>query len=279
VEKAFEIMKRRRSVRSYSDKSIESHLFNELGKYCHSIESGPFGVAVRFKLLDLSFLSNEELRSLGTYGIIRGAQHYILGAVREGPGALEDFGYCFEKIILKATSMDLGTCWLGGTFRRGSFAAKMNLGADEMLPAIAPVGYPAEEQSTADRVLRFGAGSKTRKPWDQLFFSSDGKTALDKEEADKFHDVLEAVRIGPSASNRQPWRITRNSGDCYHLYLKENKLYNRIMGKFRMQFIDMGIAMCHFELAAREYRLPGRWQVNMPAPHLPGLHHIATWTV
>jgi hypothetical protein len=31
-----------------------------------------------------------------------------------------------------------------------------------------------------------------------------------------------------------------------------------------MQRIDMGIAMCHFELSARELGLAGRWAVSEP---------------
>jgi hypothetical protein len=32
-----------------------------------------------------------------------------------------------------------------------------------------------------------------------------------------------------------------------------------------MQRIDMGIAMCHFELVARDHGLDGRWEINTPA--------------
>ncbi|MCJ7805920.1 MAG: nitroreductase, partial [Clostridia bacterium] len=63
----------------------------------------------------------------------------------------------------------------------------------------------------------------------------------------------------------------------FHLYLKENAIYNRLLGKIRIQYIDMGIAMCHFEMVAREQGLPGSWTVNRPALDLSGLQYIATW--
>ena len=275
--KAIETIKARYSVRSFSGMAIDNEVRNALNECCRNAGPGPFGTAVRFKLLDLGPVSAEELRSLGTYGAISGANCYILGAVKEGKGALEDIGYCLEKIILDATAMGLGTCWLGGTFKRSAFAAKMQLNADEILPAITPVGYPAREVSIIDRLMRFSSGAKKRKPWSDLFFNGDSITSLTEAGAGAYSQVLEAVRIGPSASNRQPWRIVKNNEGCYHLYLKENILYNRMLGKYRLQNIDMGIAMCHFELAARELGLTGNWVVNGPAAAFPGLQLIASW--
>ncbi len=275
--KASEAIRQRISVRGYKKTPLDDDVHSELDTYCRSFESGPFGAVVRFRMLNLEPLGKDELRRLGTYGVIRGANLYILGAVKEGFGAFEDLGYCLEKIILKATSFGLGTCWLGGTFKRSAFAAKMELAEDELLPAITPVGYPAKDVPVIDRMMRFSAGSKKRKPWDALFFAADGKTSLKESEAGDYREVLEAVRMGPSASNRQPWRIVKENADVFHLFLKENKIYNRILGKIRIQNIDMGIAMCHFDVVAREQGLPGKWEVDNPAVDIAGLQHIATW--
>ena len=274
---AMEAIAQRISVRSYSEQPITDQVRSQLEELCRDNGSGPFGAAVRFVLLDLESPGGEAQKPLGTYGVIRGARYYILGAVKEGKGALEDIGYCMEKIILKATELGFGTCWLGGTFKRSAFAARMQLAADELLPAVTPVGYPSRVISGADRQVRFSAGSNKRKPWNEMFFASDGKTPLTEADAGVYKQALEAVRMGPSASNRQPWRIVKDNHGDFHLFLRENPLYNRIMGKFRLQYIDMGIAMCHFELAARQLGLPGNWKVNGLAFDLPGLHYISTW--
>ena len=209
--------------------------------------------------------------------MVRGARLYILAAVKDVPGSQLDLGYCLEKIILEATAMGLGTCWLGGTFRRSSFARQMGLAEDELMPAVTPVGYPAESAALQDRVARVGARSTQRKPWSELFFSADGKTPLTENEAGAYRDALEAVRLGPSAKNRQPWRIVRDEKGRYHLYLKEDRIINRAFGKIRLQHLDMGIAMAHFELAAREWGIEGRWEPRAAAVPLPGLEHIALW--
>ncbi len=277
MDKALDVISRRISVRSYSDRVVEESLRDELDKICSNPGHGPFGLAVRLKMLDMDPLEKADLKTLGTYGVIKGARLYILAAVEEGPGALDDTGYLLEKIILRATAAGLGTCWLGGTFRRAAFATRMNLSPEEMLPAITPVGYPANKISATDSMMRFGARSSKRKPWEELFFAADGQTPLSSKDADDYRDALEAVRLGPSASNRQPWRIVMSAPGTFNLYLKENKIYNRILGKIRIQRLDMGIAMCHFELVAHDNELPGRWLTDLPAKQLPGLTYVATW--
>ena len=278
MEKRLEAIRQRLSVRSYAEQQLEPEVRRQLEELClNHKDAGPFGAAVRFRLLDLEPLSSSDLRKMGTYGVIKGARLYIMGAVRNEAGAMEDLGYCLENIILEATALGLGTCWLGGTFKRSAFAGKMELAEDELLPAITPVGYPAVEKSTTERVMRFGAGSNRRKPWSELFFKSDGVTALTEPESGPFKEVYEAVRMGPSASNKQPWRLVLDQQGATHLYLKENKLYNRMMGKLRLQLVDMGIAMCHFEVAARELNLPGAWHTKQDGPQVAGLQHIACW--
>jgi nitroreductase len=275
---ALETIQRRLSVRRYSDKSIETSVREDLGTYFEEAGKGLFGNLVRFKLLDLGPMSREEMRSLGTYGFIKGAKLFVLAAVKENRCAFEDIGYCMEKVILKATELGLGTCWLGGTFRRSAFAAKMELSADEMLPAITPVGYTNNGSFASDRVLRYTIGSVKRHPWRNLFYEVNDQQPLEKASAADFVDALEAVRIAPSASNKQPWRIVKGENSHqYHLYLKENKLYNRLLGKIRIQHIDMGIAMCHFEMVAREQGLSGGWEVANPGSKYDGLQYIATW--
>jgi len=278
VEKGLEAIRQRLSVRSYAEQQLEPEVRRQLEDLClNHKDAGPFGAAVRFRLLDLEPLSSSDLRKMGTYGVIKGARLYIMGAVRDEAGAMEDLGYCLENIILEATALGLGTCWLGGTFKRSAFAGKMELAEDELLPAITPVGYPAVEKSTTERVMRFGVGSNRRKPWSELFFKSDGVTALTEPESGPFKEAYEAVRMGPSASNKQPWRLVLDQQGATHLFLKENKLYNRMMGKIRVQLVDMGIAMSHFEVAARELNLPGAWHTKQDGPPLAGLQHIACW--
>jgi len=65
------------------------------------------------------------------------------------------------------------------------------------------------------------------------------------------------------------------------LYLQRTPGYKsgRLVQIADMQRVDLGIAMCHFELVARERGLAGTWVHEDPsiAPLDKGVEHIATW--
>ena len=273
-----EIIQTRKSCRTYSNRAIEPEKISELKHFLASNEETPFGSKVRFLLLDFNELKIGELKNLTTYRIIKGARQFIVGAVIKQSKAMEDYGYCMEKNILKATSMGLGTCLLGGTFKRSGFAGKINLGESELLPVVSPVGYSSDKRSIVDRMFRFVAASDKRKPWHELFYLHDIDTCLDKENSGSFDTPLECVRIAPSASNKQPWRIIKGRGQkAFHFYLKKTPGYEKLSKEINLQNVDMGIAICHFELSAKELGLKGDWNVNDPQIKSDGMEYIVSW--
>jgi nitroreductase len=275
-----EAIGRRVSTRAYTGQPVEAALKREIAGWLEANAQGPFGGRVRFALLDFDELERQEVRSLGTYGIIRGARLFIVSAIVDTREARADLGYCLEKVILEAANAGLGTCWMGGTFRRSNFARRIGVGSDEIVPVATPIGYPREKKTAADRAIRRLAGSDHRKPWAELFFHSDLATPLAKEECGSYAPPLESLRLGPSASNMQPWRVARTAdsgNEIYHLYLKRTKGYEQKFGGINLQDIDMGIAMCHFELSARELGLAGSWDRLSPPPCAGRADYIASW--
>ena len=112
---AEQTIKERRSVRTYQEKSVSAEDKEKLMAYAASL-SNPFGVHVSFHLLETKDASNSQ--KLGTYGVIKGTKVFIGVTVPAGEFALEAVGYDFEKLILYATHLGIGTCWLAGTFIR-----------------------------------------------------------------------------------------------------------------------------------------------------------------
>ena len=243
---------------------------------------GPLGSAVRFGLIAASSDDESALKRLGTYGFIKGATGFLVGAVRRGPGDLEDYGYLLEEVILHATALGLGTCWLGGTFTRSTFTSRFGgVDRDEVMPAVVSIGYPGDDGTERIREREEGA---RRFPADELFFADDFGEPLGLERAGGYAGALEAVRMAPSATNKQPWRVVRRGGD-WHFYLLRTKGYGKGSPWFRLlriadlQRVDLGIAMCHFALVARESGLDGRWVTDDPGLTLPGpgIEYTATW--
>lgn len=242
--------------------------------------AGPFGVPVRFLLLAATAEDRGALRGLGTYGFIQGATGFIAGMVRDGPRNLEDFGYCMEQVVLCATDLGLGTCWLGGTFNRSAFAVRAGLRQGEQMPGVIAVGHIASTRSWMDRIIRSGAAGEHRYSWPQLFFRERFGQPISAEDAGPYAPALEMVRLAPSASNKQPWRIIRD-GAAWHFYLQRTTGYKagRLVQIADMQRVDLGIALCHWELTVRELGLPGHWLLQEPTIAGPGspVEYTATW--
>jgi nitroreductase len=273
-----ETIKKRVSCRTYKSDPMKESDQQKLRDFLLTNVRGPFENRVRFALIDLSGKERDEIKTLGTYGFIKGAGMFIVGAVAKGNWAMEDYGYCMEKNILAATHLGLGTCWLGGTFNRSASALKINKRDDEVVPAITPVGYPRERKSMMDAAVRFFAKSNTRKAWEELFFLGDTKSFLPRNIAGGYALPLECVRIGPSASNRQPWRcVKERDKDIFHFYISRTPGYGGIYPDVSLQDIDMGIAMCHFGVALQEMNLKGSWQNLQMAPSQRGLEYIVSW--
>ncbi len=312
------VIAQRYSCRTYTGQPIEPETRQKLDAFLASLSAGRFGTPLRLRLLAASEADRDTLRGLGTYGIIRGATDFLVGAVSQGPRNMQEIGYALEQAVLLATDLGLGTCWLGGTFTRSSFAARLELRADEAMPAVVSVGYIADKRSLVDRLMRRGARSATRLPWEQLFFDGRFGVPLAREQAGAFAVPLEMLRLAPSASNKQPWRVVRDGPAspelrrdarhaaspelrrdarhaaspelrrdaehaAWHLYLQRTPGYSQIRsGALRvgdLQRVDLGIAMCHFELTAQEAGLSGGWTFEQPAPEGPDewTEYVATW--
>lgn len=278
-----EIIEQRYSCRAYNKAPIAAVQANQLAAFAGAIESGPLGAPLRFELALAAAHDPKALRGLGTYGLIKDPAGFIIGAVGRGEKNLEDLGYGMEEVVLCATSLGLGTCWLGGNFTRSSFSKKIRVSKEEMVPAVVSVGYAVEGSRDRDR-LRQLAKSDGRLPWEALFFRSKIGNPLPEESAGAYAGPLAMLRLAPSSQNHQPWRVVQD-GACYHFYLQRVRSYgpgtlaSTLLGIADLQRVDVGIAMCHFELTARELGLQGEWVVDDPVLPKPGdkAEYVVTW--
>jgi nitroreductase len=277
-----ELMRERFSCRMYLRKPIDEGTLTRLRAFLEGLGPGPFGSPIRFRLLAATAEDEQALKGLGTYGMIKNPQGFIAGAMGPGPKNLEDLGYLMERAILEAAGLGLGTCWLGGSFRKSRFSRTFGVTGEETIPAIAAVGYSADAERSggwAGRAIK----RSTRLTPDKLFFSGGFDRPLGAEGSGALAPALESVRWAPSASNKQPWRIVRADGR-WHFFLQRTKGYGKgLLSKLSpmadVQRIDLGIAMCHFEMAARELGLEGIWELADPGIGLPDdlTGYTATW--
>lgn len=270
----FKLVQSRKSERTFEDKQVDDKDLDELLNYISEV-SGPFSGSVRVEMI----LDKKEIdinaEKLGTYGIIKGARYYLVCILEKDKDSLYQLGYILERVVLFLWNKGIGTCWMGGTFKRSKFAEKASLRENEYLPIVIPFGYPKEKRSITDKIVRLAASSAKRKPWSELFYDNSLDTALLPENAGDYKAAIEAVRLAPSASNKQPWRIIKKN-DYFEFYLKVTQGYSDKL-KFNIQEIDLGIAMAHFELVADENELKGTWDIVLRKDENTGLTHVATW--
>ena len=260
-----DLIKNRYSCRKFRKDPLSRADVDEIGDYILKKISSPFQINARFKIVEKTEDNPFELKGLGTYGFIKNPSAFIIGAVEKGAMDLEGYGFLMERMVLFLTSLGVGSCWLGGSFNKSNFARKIKKTKSEIVPAVLAIGYMANSIGVVESVIRWSVKAKKRKRFSDLFFRRDFEHSITIEKADPYHYALEMVRLAPSASNKQPWRVVQEGeSDIFHFFLQRSKgYYQRNKKWFQMedlQRVDMGIAVAHFELSAKEQGIEGVWQ-------------------
>lgn len=164
-----------------------------------------------------------------SYGMFKGVRTLIaLIGKKDDINLKEKLGYYGELLVLEATKMNLGTCWVGGTFNSKSkiFATMEN----EILEVVITIGNVAKE-TLKEKIIH---GMVARKPKElNKFYISDCPVS------EWFINGLEAVRKAPSAVNRQPVKFEYKVGEV-RAFVEDSS---------RFVLIDLGIAKAHFAIA------------------------------
>ncbi len=264
-----DIVKGRRSVRTFDGNMLRPEDREKLTEYISAGVSNPFGIPVEFVLLDA------EENGLSS-PVITGEKLYVAGKVAKVPYADVAFGYSFERLVLFAWSLGIGTTWIGGTMKRELFEKAVRLKEGEMMPCVSPLGYPAKKQSIREAMMRKGVGADNRMPADKLFFEKGFDKPLSGTGQQDIADLIEIVRWAPSAVNKQPWRIVRETDTLYHFYEKKDKGYVKD-STGDLQKIDVGIALCHFVMGIEDQGKKAKVEVHDPGIRIPdGVEYIAS---
>lgn len=146
------------------------------------------------------------------------------------PGSSLHAGIAGQALTLEIASLNLGSCWVAGTFRKK--AVDIPLDADERIAAVIPFGQPQDPQ---------GSSLRKRKPLSGLCVNDPAAWPLWAFQA------AESVRGAPSAFNAQPWRFSYTGNTLC------------LTGR-RIDRIDFGIAVLHIECALRD--LSHHWRAS-----------------
>lgn len=210
---------KRKSIRKYRMEPLESSKLNELRKFIEGIT--PLYEDIKTETV---ILPEKEIRLM----LPIKSPHYIAVYSETKDGYLPNAGFMLQQVELYLSANGIGACWLGMGLPQKESSSRNGL---EFVITLA-FGY-AEEPLYRQKTAEF-----KRKSLSEI---SDVKGA---------EDLLEAARLAPSASNTQPWYFS-GSADCIIISRKlPNILKEALYSKFNR--IDIGIAMCHLWIAARQ---------------------------
>lgn len=168
-----------------------------------------------------------------SYGMFSGVTNYIaLIGSKSDKNSLEKAGYYGEKLILDATLLDLGTCWVAGTFNKEECTKLLGLSAEDELICVILVGSINSQKNFKEKLIS-GLVHRSTKSIKQMY-TCDGAVP------DWFIRGMRAVQKAPSAVNKQPVKFMYQEGMVSATVPKETSY----------QSIDLGIAMLHFEIGA-----------------------------
>jgi len=227
------------SRRVYTGKQLEKNEMQAIKNLIYKInhESG-----LKFQFIgDCSQLFNGFSAS---YGMIKGLNSCIALVGNINIENLKTkIGYYGEMIVLEATSMNLGTCWIGGTYNKKECSKYADLGENEKLVCVIAIGHIKDEKSIREKFI--SKINKGRKSFDEILLDKDLKTPQWVREG-----INSAIKA-PSALNKQPIGYSFKDNIVKAYITKENHGFEEV---------DLGISMLHFKLGSYSEGNYGNWE-------------------
>ncbi|NOZ61265.1 MAG: nitroreductase [Calditrichaeota bacterium] len=84
------------------------------------------------------------------------------------PYFLVDVAIAMQHVVLAATELGLGTCWIGA-FDEKKIKELLSVPNHIRVVALSPLGYPAKKDSVVGAIARRVIKSKTRKPLSEVY--------------------------------------------------------------------------------------------------------------
>lgn len=246
-EYTIEMIRSRHSVRSYSADKVTDDLRKTLQAEVTMINTHEAGL--NFQLV---FDNDDPFRGFTrSYGFFKNARNYLACVIDPTfPNTEERAGFFAEQFVMKATSLGLGTCFIGGTFSEEHVDVTRHV--YEKLPFIVSFGFKAK--SGPGVIARLASSMIHRhqlSPRD-FFEGDDMKYQEAKEKYPWLPESLDALACAPSSLNKQPVRVT----------LDENGMLTaRSIPATPKSAIDLGIGKFNFAAVA-----PGDWEWGEGAP-------------
>lgn len=229
----------RKSRRTYTEEDVNEKDVKILKELIDNINKGT--------KLNIQYIKDGKDGISGfkaSYGMISKAKSFIaLVGDKNIKNYKEKLGYYGESIVLEATSLNLGTCWIGGTYKKEECKKYIKFNENEELVCIIAIGNTDRDLSIKEKLVK--TLNKNEKSFDDILISHN------KEIPSWVEVGINYVSKAPSALNKKPVGYKLKDNKVEATIIKENHGYEKI---------DLGISMLHFELGAYSEGYIGKWK-------------------
>ena len=146
-----EAVRQRRSIRRYKQDSVPEAMLNQILEAARLAPSGGNRQPCHF--IVVRDVVRKKMLNIPTWA--QEAPIVIVGCT-EAAGST-DIAIAFEHLVLAATDLGLGTCWIGRWGNDELIKEALQIPANVKVLAVSPLGYPAESPP-----------AKSRKPLSQI---------------------------------------------------------------------------------------------------------------
>jgi nitroreductase len=145
-----EVLEKRRSIRKYKDTPIPKEKILEILEAARIAPSAGHRQPWHFIVVQ----DKGKIKKLAKQDWAAEAPVMIVGLADQeaSPGwCLNDLGVAFEHIVLAATNLGFGTCWMGQSNREELVKNLLDIPEKYKVVALTPVGIPDETPSSKER--------------------------------------------------------------------------------------------------------------------------------
>jgi nitroreductase len=213
----YEFIFKRKSVRDYDPTPLDQNSLDEITQNLQTLTHLIPEIKTEFKIIS----PNQVTRKFSNK-----APHFI-AAFSEAKDAYKiNVGYMLQQMDLYFSASGLGSCWLG-------------------------IPQPTKdvlEASNHDFVILMSFGNANEELYRTNTIEFKRQTLTSITNIKGADELLESVRLAPSAVNLQNWYFTGDKNLVHAYSAKANFLRNALGGSYYP--VNMGIALYHLQIAA-----------------------------
>ena len=162
----------RKSIRGYADKAVEEEKLSKVLEVARLAPSWANKQCCRYIVVK----DKAKIQELSErFGWLKQAPVIVVACAdpkdsgdRNGMNYfLVDVGISMQQLVLAATALELGTCWIGA-FDEAKVKKALQVPENIKVVAMTPLGYPADKEGIGSKLIKTAIGSGKRKPLEEI---------------------------------------------------------------------------------------------------------------